>query len=156
MKLSTKGRYRARAMLDIALNYEKGPVSLKDLARRQEVSVKYMEQLIPLLKMAGLIRSVRGAGGGYTLSKDPHQIKPRNIIDVLEGSMRGQPRPGELWEHSSATLRNQIPYFLSANQCLSRKSNGGGSIGGAWKLVRRRYTEVGTPDNRIMWFLTKS
>ncbi|MBW2568385.1 MAG: Rrf2 family transcriptional regulator [Deltaproteobacteria bacterium] len=87
MRLSTKARYGARAMLDIAINYEKGPVSLKALAQRQHVSVKYMEQLIPLLKLAGLVRSVRGAGGGYTLSKDAHLINLRDIIDALEGSM---------------------------------------------------------------------
>ena len=87
MRLSTKSRYGTRAMLDIAINYEKGPVSVKSLAHRQGISVKYMEQLIPLLKMAGLIRSVRGAGGGYTLSKDVHQINLRDIIDALEGSI---------------------------------------------------------------------
>ena len=87
MKLSTRSRYGTRAMLDIAINYEKGPVSVKSMAHRQGISVKYLEQIIPLLKMAGLIRSVRGAGGGYTLSKDVHQIKLRDIIDALEGSM---------------------------------------------------------------------
>ena len=87
MRLSTKARYGAKAMLDIAINYEKGPVSLKSLAKRQHVSVKYMEQLIPLLKLAGLVRSIRGAGGGYTLSKDAHLINLRDIIDALEGSM---------------------------------------------------------------------
>ena len=87
MRLSTKARYGAKAMLDIAINYEKGPVSLKSLAQRQHVSVKYMEQLIPLLKLAGLVRSIRGAGGGYTLSKDAHLINLRDIIDALEGSM---------------------------------------------------------------------
>ncbi len=87
MRLSTKSRYGTRAILDIAINYEKGPVSVKSLAQRQDISVKYMEQLIPLLKLAGLIRSVRGAGGGYTLSKDVHQINLRDIIDALEGSM---------------------------------------------------------------------
>ncbi len=87
MRLSTKSRYGTRAILDIAINYEKGPVSVKSLAQRQDISVKYMEQLIPLLKLAGLIRSVRGARGGYTLSKDVHQINLRDIIDALEGSM---------------------------------------------------------------------
>ena len=87
MRLSTKSRYGTRAMLDIAINYEKGPVSVKSLAKRQDISVKYMEQLIPLLKLAGLIRSVRGAGGGYTLSKHADQIKLRDIIDALEGSI---------------------------------------------------------------------
>jgi Rrf2 family transcriptional regulator, cysteine metabolism repressor len=87
MRLSTKSRYGARAMLDIAINYEKGPVSVKSIAGRQGISVKYMEQLISLLKVAGLIRSVRGAKGGYTLNKDVHQINLRDIIDALEGSM---------------------------------------------------------------------
>jgi len=87
MRLSTKSRYGTRAMLDIAINYKKGPVSVKSLAKRQDISVKYMEQLIPLLKLAGLIRSVRGAGGGYTLSKHADQIKLRDIIDALEGSI---------------------------------------------------------------------
>lgn len=87
MRLSTKARYGTRAMLDIAINYEKGPVSLKSLAQRQHISVKYMEQLIPLLKLAGLVRSIRGAGGGYTLSKDAHLINLRDIIDALEGSI---------------------------------------------------------------------
>ncbi|MBT9438710.1 MAG: Rrf2 family transcriptional regulator [Desulfobacterales bacterium] len=87
MRLSTKSRYGTRAMLDIAINYEKGPVSVKSMADRQGISVKYMEQLIPLLKVAGLIRSVRGAGGGYTLSKDVRRINLRDIIDALEGSM---------------------------------------------------------------------
>ncbi len=87
MRLSTKSRYGTRAMLDIAINYGKGPVSVKSLAKRQDISVKYMEQLIPSLKLAGLIRSVRGARGGYTLSKHADQIRLRDIIDALEGSI---------------------------------------------------------------------
>ena len=87
MRLSTKARYGARAMIDIAINYKKGPVSLRNLTKRQNISAKYMEQLIPLLKVAGLIRSVRGAGGGYILSRDAHRIKLRDIIDALEGSI---------------------------------------------------------------------
>ncbi|MDI6715903.1 MAG: Rrf2 family transcriptional regulator [Actinomycetota bacterium] len=84
MRMSTRGRYGARAMLDIAANYEKGPVSLKDMARRQDISLKYLEQLIPPLKAAGLIRSIRGAGGGYTLVKEPHEINLLQIIQALE------------------------------------------------------------------------
>jgi Rrf2 family protein len=82
--MSTKGRYGARAMLDIALYGDKGPVSLKDLAHRQELSVKYLEQLIQPLKAAGLIRSVRGAGGGYMLAKEPCDINLLQIIQALE------------------------------------------------------------------------
>ncbi|MDO9566688.1 MAG: Rrf2 family transcriptional regulator [Candidatus Desulfaltia sp.] len=87
MRLSTKSRYGTRAMLDIAINYEKSPVSVKSLSQRQNISVKYMEKLIQLLKIAGLIKSIRGSGGGYTLNKDTDQIKLRDIIDALEGSM---------------------------------------------------------------------
>jgi len=84
MKMSTRGRYGARAMIDIALNYEDGPVSLKDMAKRQEISVKYLEQLIPPLKTAGLIRSIRGAGGGYTLTRHPSEINLYDVIKALE------------------------------------------------------------------------
>jgi len=84
MRMSTKGRYGARAMLDIALNYEKGPVSLKDLAERQELSLKYLEQLIQPLKAAGLLKSIRGAGGGYTLAKHPNDISLLQVIQALE------------------------------------------------------------------------
>jgi len=82
--MSTKGRYGARAMLDIAMHDDKGPVSLRDLAQRQELSVKYLEQLIKPLKAAGLIKSVRGAGGGYVLAKEPFDINLLQIIEALE------------------------------------------------------------------------
>jgi len=87
MKLSTKGRYGARAMLDLALNYGKGPILLKGIARRQEISERYLEHLIATLKLAGLVKSVRGARGGYTLAKPPSQIRLSEIIETLEGSM---------------------------------------------------------------------
>ncbi len=88
MKMSTRGRYGTRAMLDIALNYEKGPVSLKDMAQRQEISVKYLEQLIPPLKAVGLIRSIRGAGGGYTLTRHPSKI---NLLEIMQSLERTSP-----------------------------------------------------------------
>lgn len=84
MKLSTKGRYGARAMLDIALNHEEGPVSLKDLAQRQDLSIKYLEQLIQPLKTAGLVKSIRGAGGGYTLARPTDEINLLQIVQALE------------------------------------------------------------------------
>ncbi|MBW1896941.1 MAG: Rrf2 family transcriptional regulator, partial [Deltaproteobacteria bacterium] len=86
MKISTKGRYGTRAMIDIGENYGKGPVPLRQLAERQCISMKYMEQIIPLLKASGLIRSARGARGGYALAKEPRQITLGDIIRALEGS----------------------------------------------------------------------
>lgn len=87
MRLSTKGRYGARAMLDLALNFGEGPILLRDIARRQEVSEKYLEHSITALRKAGLVRSVRGARGGYVLAKSPSQIRLSEIMQVLEGSM---------------------------------------------------------------------
>jgi len=87
MKLSTKGRYGSRAMLDLALNYGKGFILLKDIARRQEISERYLEHLIAPLKAAGLVKSVRGARGGYSLARPPSEIKLNEVIRVLEGSM---------------------------------------------------------------------
>ena len=87
MRLSTKGRYGARAMLDLALNSGEGPVLLRDIAKRQEVSEKYLEHSITTLRKAGLVRSIRGARGGYVLAKLPSQIRLSEIMEVLEGSM---------------------------------------------------------------------
>lgn len=86
MRISTKGRYGTRAMVDIGENYGKGPVSLRKLAERQCISMKYMEQIIPLLKTSGLIRSSRGARGGYVLAKEPRKISLHDIVQALEGS----------------------------------------------------------------------
>lgn len=86
-KLSTRGRYGVRLMLDLALNYRKGPIALKDVARRQEISQKYLEHLIAPLKKARLISSSRGAHGGYVLLKSPSAITLKEIIQVLEGPM---------------------------------------------------------------------
>ena len=87
MKLSTKGRYGTRLMLDLAINYGKGPVLLKDVAERQEISEKYLGHLIPPLKAAGLLNSTRGAHGGYTLAKAPENITLREVIQAVEGEM---------------------------------------------------------------------
>lgn len=87
MKLSTKGRYGVRLMLDLAVNAGNGPVSLKEIAARQEISEKYLSNIIPPLKNAGLIRSTRGAQGGYVLAKDPREITLKEILLVLEGPM---------------------------------------------------------------------
>lgn len=86
MKLSTRGRYGVRAMVDLALHYGRGHVLLKDIAKRQRVSEKYLQHIITPLKMSGLVRSIRGAHGGYTLAKLPAQIKLSQIIGTLEGS----------------------------------------------------------------------
>ena len=85
MKLSTRTRYGIRAILELAENYGKGPLPLKTIARHQELSVKYLEQLMIVLKSAGLVQSVRGSKGGYILAKTPSQIKVSDCFNCLEG-----------------------------------------------------------------------
>jgi Rrf2 family iron-sulfur cluster assembly transcriptional regulator len=87
MKISTRGRYGTRMMLDLAAHHDQGPTPLREIANRQDLSVKYLEQLIIPLKAAGYIRSVRGARGGYTLARKPDKISVGQIIKVLEGGL---------------------------------------------------------------------
>ena len=87
MRLSTKGRYGARFMLDLALHYGEGPVPLKDVAKRQQISEKYLWNFIGPLKTAGLINSVRGSRGGYTLAKPPAEINLKEVVHTIEGSL---------------------------------------------------------------------
>lgn len=87
MKISTKGRYALRLMLDLATYHTGGPVSLKDVARRQEISDKYLEQIISVLNKAGYVKSVRGAQGGYLLKKDPSEYTVGMILRLTEGDL---------------------------------------------------------------------
>jgi Rrf2 family transcriptional regulator, cysteine metabolism repressor len=87
MKLSTKGRYGLKAMFDLAQNHGEGPIALKNVSQRQGISDHYLEQLIASLKKAGLVRSIRGAQGGYTLSRKPEQITVGEVIRALEGDL---------------------------------------------------------------------
>ncbi len=88
IKLSTKGRYGTRLMLNLALHYNEGKeaVVLKNISKEENLSIRYLEQIIIPLKINKLVKSVRGAGGGYTLARDPSQINLCQIIEVLEGS----------------------------------------------------------------------
>ena len=86
MKLSTRARYGIRALLDLARNSDSGPVSLKDVARRQEISMSYLEHLIGPLVTGGLIRTVRGSKGGIVLAKPADNIKLSDAVELLEGS----------------------------------------------------------------------
>jgi len=85
MKISTKGRYGLRTLMDIAVHQAKGPVNLNDIAGRQGISAKYLWQIVNLLKTAGLVRGTRGPKGGYILLRDPSAITLLDVIQVLEG-----------------------------------------------------------------------
>ena len=105
MKLSTRGRYGMRLMVDLAQHYAEGPVTLKAIAERQELSAKYLEQLIIPLRAAGLIRSVRGRQGGYLLARKAENISAGQILKVVEGEFAFF-TPGALLRFFSPLLHN--------------------------------------------------
>ena len=88
MKISTKGRYALRLMLDLAMNGENNVVRIKDIAERQQISDKYLEQIISVLNKAGYVRSTRGPQGGYSLRKAPEEYTVGDILRLTEGSLR--------------------------------------------------------------------
>ena len=87
MKISTRCRYGLRAILELAMEYGKGPLQIKIIAERQEISNKYLEQIMAILKSVGLVRSIRGAKGGYVLAKEPKNIRISDIFVALEGPL---------------------------------------------------------------------
>lgn len=123
MRLTTKGRYAVTAMLDLALNAQKGPVSLSDISDRQSISVSYLEQLFAKLRKSALVSSVRGPGGGYQLARPSGAIFVAQIIDAVDESVdatrcggQGDCQQGatclthELW----SDLSQQIHHFLDS------------------------------------------
>ncbi|MEH6863229.1 cysteine metabolism transcriptional regulator CymR [Priestia megaterium] len=104
MKISTKGRYGLTIMIELAKRFGEGPISLKTIAQTHELSEHYLEQLISPLRNAGLVKSVRGAYGGYILAHEPANITSGDIISVLEGPISPvegiedeEPAKRELW-----------------------------------------------------------
>ena len=87
MKLSTKGRYGTKALLELALHYREGPIPLKDIARRQQISLQYLEHIITPLVAAGIIRSTPGKKGGVWLARPPQEVRLSEVIGLLEGSI---------------------------------------------------------------------
>jgi len=87
MKLTTRSRFGLRFMLELGLNYGKGPVYLREVAKREGISEKYLSQLALFLKSAGFISSVRGVYGGYILTKKPSEISLLKIVEILEGDL---------------------------------------------------------------------
>lgn len=142
MKLSTKGRYGVAAMYDLALHYGSGPISLKSIANRQQISEHYLEQLIGTLRKTNFVKSVRGAQGGYTLARNPAEIIVGDIIRVMEGPtapvdcLLGKEEHNEYCDHASycvtrgvwAKVRDAIDNVLDSitleDLCKDNKSQG--------------------------------
>jgi Rrf2 family protein len=110
VKLSTKGRYGLKAMFDLALNYGEGPIALNNIAERQNISVHYLEQLIATLRKAGLVKSVRGAQGGYMLADKPDNITVGDILRILEGPIAP----------SDCVIDNDDSECIRAGYCITR------------------------------------
>ncbi|GAV21716.1 RrF2 family transcriptional regulator [Carboxydothermus pertinax] len=123
MKLSTRGHYGLKAMYDLALHYGEGPVPISEIAQRQMISEPYLEQLFSALRKAGLIKSVRGAQGGYLLNRLPEEITVGEIVRVLEGPIA----PVE------CVLENVKEACDQADACISRI---------VWSKVRDALNEV--------------
>lgn len=87
MKISTKGRYAIRLMIDIARHSSGENVSLKDVSKRQDISVKYLEQIVSMLSKAGFLRSQRGSQGGYKMTRKPEEYTILDILEVTEGGI---------------------------------------------------------------------
>jgi len=130
MKISTKGRYAVRVMLDLALHNTGECIKVKDIASRQGISEKYLEQIIAVLNRAGYVNSVRGAQGGYRIAKDPSEYTVGMILRLTEGSMapvacldEGAPdcdrcdtcETLEVWKELYAAINNVIDNVTIAN-----------------------------------------
>ncbi|WP_043933982.1 cysteine metabolism transcriptional regulator CymR [Bacillus sp. EB01] len=115
MKISTKGRYGLTIMIELAKKHGEGPISLKAIAQANDLSEHYLEQLVAPLRNAGLVKSIRGAYGGYLLSKEPAQITAGDIIRVLEGPITPvegmedeEPAKRELWIRIRDAIRDVL------------------------------------------------
>ena len=87
MRISTKIRYGTRAMLELACHYGEGPIELREIAKREDISLKYLEQVIVPLRTAGLVKSARGSRGGYFLGRHPSEIYLKDLVETLEGPL---------------------------------------------------------------------
>lgn len=127
MKLSTKGRYGVIAMYDLAVHAgDKGPISIKNVAERQEISEHYLEQLMGQLRKAGLVKSTRGAQGGYFLARSPKDVTVGDIIRVMEG-------PIAPVDCLLSTQKNDPHYCKKCEKCVAK---------GVWEKVAASISDV--------------
>jgi Rrf2 family protein len=123
MKISTRGRYGIRLLIDLAENIKEPHVSLASIAERQGISVRYLEQVVIILRRAGFIRSVKGASGGYSLARLPQDIIIGDVLRVLEGDMLvvDPPRPGDSETKYQRCIR--LTVYDHLNECIANIIN---------------------------------
>lgn len=122
MKLSTKGRYGLRAIIDLAQYSTQEPVSIMSISERQGISERYLEQLMSKLKKAGFVKSIRGAGGGYVLAKEAKDISVGDVLRALEGSLEPVECPGLKPEEGCQSADNCVTKYVwkKINESISR------------------------------------
>jgi len=119
LKISTKGRYGLRAMLDLAIHSMNDQVSLNSIAERQEISVSYLEQVFSILRKAGLVKSIKGAQGGYILGDDPHNITVGMILRALEGDLSVvEDQPGSRYDNMQYCIQKNV--WDKMNQSINK------------------------------------
>lgn len=143
MRISTKGRYALRLLIDIALNDEGDPIRIKDIARRQGISDKYLEQIVSILNKAGYVRSIRGPQGGYKLTKPLSKYTVGSVLRVIEGNLAPVScletdeneceRKGEcvtliLWEKLNEAINEVVDNITIENLIEWQKEKPGSSI----------------------------
>ena len=131
MKISSKGRYAVAAMMDLALNQSVGPLTIADIAGKQNISLSYLEQIFAELRKAGLVRGTRGPGGGYRLARAPETMTVANIIEAIgehtaNSGGEDQYVPYHLWSNLSARVfdfLNQITLRDCLSGALTKETN---------------------------------
>ncbi len=108
MKLTTKSRYASRALIELGLQYGKGPVKLKDISATQEISLKYLEQVMFPLRIGGYVKTMKGSQGGYILARQPESITLLEIVECVEGPIS----PVDCVDHAELCERSE--------QCVTR------------------------------------
>jgi len=148
MKLSTRGRYGTRALLDLAFHNEKEPILLKDIAQRQQISLPYLEHLIAPLIAAGIVRSTRGARGGVSLAKPPEQIRLSGVVQLLEGSMA----PAECVNNPEVCARSKLCVTRDIWGELKKAVNGVLESTTLQDLVERQKRKE-QPEEVVMYYI---
>ena len=138
MKFSLKSEYAILALLDMGLNADKGPVHVRAIANRRSIPVKFLEQVMSSLKKAGLVESIRGAQGGYVLSRPPHQITLADIVEAIEGPIAPMDCVGEgkeyrckyitggcalkdVWEDVKKAIKDVLKRTTIADLCIKSR-----------------------------------
>jgi Rrf2 family protein len=164
MRMSTRGRYALRAMLDLALHNDEGPVLRHDIATRQEISADYVAQLFQHLCVVGLVKGVKGPGGGYRLARDPSVIRVGDIVRAVEGPIApvqcAAVTPGShstchraegcttrlLWARLSGVIAQFLDAITLKELCDQARQINSGSAFGPHKTVETPAETAGQPS----------